>query len=305
MSEADPGRRAARVTTEPGQHNSAHGPVVAVVTITLNDPVGIRRTVASVAAQDSADYEHVVVDGGSGPEVVDWLREWQSADPERRRLVTDPPRGIYPSMNVGIRRSSAPLVVVVNGGDELLPGAIGRVAAHHSAHRWRWAYGGLFVREADGRPVGNYTPGPFSMARFRAGLDVVPHGAAYVTRDLYEEIGLYREDIGPSADQEFFLRAANVVRPARIPGLLAVFEMGGTSSQQGGILFRERDWHRLRLASGTAFGGRSVTDGIVTAGLLGFQVARWGTAKILHTPYPAPIDNTSPIPDEDPTPLHR
>jgi hypothetical protein len=72
-------------------------PDVAIVTITLNDPTGIRRTAASVAAQDSQRYEHIIVDGGSGPDVVDWLREGESAAPERHRLVTDPPPGIpYP-----------------------------------------------------------------------------------------------------------------------------------------------------------------------------------------------------------------
>jgi hypothetical protein len=68
-----------------------------VVTITLNDPTGIRRTVASVAAQDLPHYEHIIVDGGSGPDVVNWLWEWEPAAPERHRLVTDPPSGIpYP-----------------------------------------------------------------------------------------------------------------------------------------------------------------------------------------------------------------
>ena len=79
------------------QPEVVRGPDVAIVTITLNDPTGIRRTVASVAAQDSQRYEHIIVDGGSGPDAVVWLREWESAAPERHRLVTDPPPVIpYP-----------------------------------------------------------------------------------------------------------------------------------------------------------------------------------------------------------------
>lgn len=258
---------------------------VAIVTITLDDPVGIRRTVASVAAQDSTSYEHVVVDGGSGPEVTGWLRDWESALPERRRLVTDPPPGIYPSMNTGVRQSSAPLVLILNGGDELLPGAVDRVVAHHAEHRWRWAYGGLAVRDADDRELGSYVFDPFRMTSFRAGWQVVPHPATFVTRDLHDEIGLYREDIGSSADQELLLRAAAASPPANIPGLCSVFGLGGVSGR-GGLVAREQAWHRNRCTSGTAFGGTAATDAVVTVGVLGLQLTRQVIAKLRRDPHP-------------------
>jgi glycosyltransferase involved in cell wall biosynthesis len=260
-------------------------PQLAIVTITKNDPLGIRRTLASVAAQDCVDYEHVVVDGGSDPDVIDWLRKWESEQPGRRHLVTDPPSGIYPSMNEGIRQTSAPLILILNGGDEMTPGTLDRVVRHHVEHRWRWAYGGILARDAEGRMLGRYVFDPFRMPRFRAGWDVIPHPAAYVTRELHEEVGLYREDVGTSADQEFLLRAATVARPANIPGILAAFWLGGVSGQDG-MVSRELAWHRLRCTSGTAFGGHVTTDAVATVGVLGLQVARWGIAKIRRTPYP-------------------
>ena len=78
-------------------------------------------------------------------------------------------------------------------------------------------------RNQDGRSVGEHTFTPYSRQTFRAGLEVIPHPSAYVTRDLYYEIGSYREDLGTGADQEFFLRACMVAEPAQIPGVLAIF----------------------------------------------------------------------------------
>ena len=260
-------------------------PLLAVVTITKDDPVGIRRTLASVPSGDGVDLEHVVVDGGSDPEVADLLRTWQAQRPGRRRLVTDPPRGIYPSMNEGIRQTSAPLVLVLNGGDELVPGAIERVVADHAAHGWGWAYGGLVARDAEGRLLGNYVHGSFRRTRFRMGLDVVPHPASCVTRELYDEIGLYREDLGPSSDQEFFLRAATVSRPATIPGLLAVFWLGGVSGTEG-LVGREVTWHRLRCAAGTPLGGGRTADVVVTGGLIALRIGLWAAAKVRRDPHP-------------------
>jgi hypothetical protein len=251
----------------------SYSPQIAVVTITKGDPQGIKKTVESVERQRFSRYEHIVVDGGSGPEVADWLRLWRDADPLRRRLVTNPPKGIYPSMNAGIRQAVAPIIVMVNGGDRLTESALHDVTNHHSAHGWKWAYGGVEGRAPDGRLLGQHMASPFSRLAFRAGVQFIPHTAAYVTRDLYEEIGLYREDVGNAADQEFFLRACLVAEPSLLPGIVAVFEMGGTSSQVGRVE-REIFWHRLRSASKTSFGGHPAADLGVTAILIGWRFSR-------------------------------
>ena len=244
-------------------------PEIAVVTITKDDPGGIRKTVASVEQQDVDRYQHVVVNGGSGADVAEWLIGWRDAMPDRRILLADPPKGIYPSMNAGIEATSAPLVLVLNGGDELATGALRRVRDHYRQHGWRWAYGGVQGRDREGRLQDEYTFAPFSRRALRAGLKPIPHQAAYVTRALYREVGLYREDLGTAADQEFFLRVSRLAEPGLIPGILAVVETWGLSGEET-FLGREISWHRLRLASGTAFGGRSATD----LGMTGLLLAR-------------------------------
>jgi glycosyltransferase involved in cell wall biosynthesis len=247
--------------------DAGSGPAIAVVTITKDDPAGIRKTVASVEQQDFSAYEHVVVEGGSDAEVAGWLRSWRDAQPDRRILLADPPRGIYPSMNAGIESTGAPLVLVLNGGDELVPGALRRVSEHHQRHGWRWGYGAVQGRDREGRLQDEYFPAPFSRLALRAGLKPVPHQAAYVTRALYREVGLYREDLGTAADQEFFLRVTRLVEPALIPGVLAVVETWGVSGEETSF-GREISWHRLRVASGTAFAGHAAPDLAVTGLLL-------------------------------------
>jgi glycosyltransferase involved in cell wall biosynthesis len=264
----------------PAKDASTDDPEIAVVTITKDDPVGIKKTIASVERQDLSQYEHIVVDGGSDPEVAEWLRGWRDADPRRRRLVTDPPKGIYPSMNAGLQSTVAPIIVILNGADQLTDGALLRVRDHHRAWGWRWAYGGVEGRAPDGHLLGQHAASPLSRVAFRAGLEFIPHPAAYVTRDLYDEVGVYREDLGSAADQEFFLRACLVAEPSLIPGIVAVFEMGGTSSQVGRIE-REISWHHLRTASKTSFGGSPVVDLFATGLLIGWRFVKdaWDRAR--------------------------
>ena len=270
-----------RSTSKPRASNDGTPwkPEIAIVTITKDDPAGIKRTIASVERQDFSQYEHVVVDGGSRTDVADWLASWRDSDAQRHILIENPPEGIYPAMNAGIQSTIAPIIVVLNGGDQLRLGTLRLVSDQHKLHGWRWAYGGIEGRAPDGRLLGEHTFTPFSKRIFRTGLEVIPHPSAYVTRDFYDEIGLYRDDLGTGADQEFFLRASIVAEPGQIPGILAIFETGGVSSQTGPI-DREISWHQMRLASGTAFGGHSATDLAVTALLLGRQFLVWIVGKI-------------------------
>ncbi len=254
---------ASRSGTRVSNDGRLPGPEIAIVTITKDDPAGIRNTIASVEQQDFSLYEQVVVNGGSTTDVAAWLASWRDRDPVRHILIENPPDGIYPAMNAGIRSTCAPIILILNGGDLLKPGTLRCVANHYKQNKWRWAYGGCEGRKPDGRLTGRNFFTPFSKGSFRAGVRNIPHPAAYVTRDLYDEVGLYREDLGTGADQEFFLRSCLVAEPAQIPDILAVFLKGGVSSQEGRI-GREISWHRMRIASDTAFGGHAATDLVVT-----------------------------------------
>ena len=57
---------------------------LSIITINYNNAEGLRKTLASVAAQTFRDFEHIIVDGGSTDESVEIIREY--ADNEAMRL---------------------------------------------------------------------------------------------------------------------------------------------------------------------------------------------------------------------------
>ena len=57
---------------------------LSIITINYNNAKGLRKTLASVAAQTYADIEHIIVDGGSTDGSVEIIREY--ADNEVIRL---------------------------------------------------------------------------------------------------------------------------------------------------------------------------------------------------------------------------
>ena len=71
-------------------------PTVSVITITLNDLDGLKRTVDSVRAQRYAGpVEHIVIDGGSGDDVVDYLSR---CEPGFAYWQSEPDAGRYDAM---------------------------------------------------------------------------------------------------------------------------------------------------------------------------------------------------------------
>ncbi|MGA2764952.1 MAG: glycosyltransferase family 2 protein [Spirochaetia bacterium] len=89
-------------------------PVLTVVTVVRNDPVGLERTIDSVASQDYRHIEYVVVDGGSTDGTVGVLRRRER---DIGRWVSEPDTGIYNAMNKGVRLASGAYVCFMNAGD--------------------------------------------------------------------------------------------------------------------------------------------------------------------------------------------
>ena len=82
---------------------------LSIITINYNNAEGLRKTLASVAAQTYSHIEHIIVDGASTDGSVDVIREYESTlasnlSPLASRLkwLSEPDKGIYNAMNKGI-----------------------------------------------------------------------------------------------------------------------------------------------------------------------------------------------------------
>lgn len=76
---------------------------LSIITINYNNAEGLRKTLASVAAQTYRDIEHIIVDGGSTDGSVEVIKEYV-CNVERMNVVwsSEPDEGIYNAMNKGI-----------------------------------------------------------------------------------------------------------------------------------------------------------------------------------------------------------
>jgi glycosyltransferase involved in cell wall biosynthesis len=205
-------------------------PTVSVITISFKDLDGLKRTVESVRAQRyEGRIEHIVIDGGSGDDVVEYL---SGCEPGFAYWQSEPDGGRYDAMNQGIAHASGDLLWFMHSGDRFAdPDAVALVAESISGHgpaRELWGFGMDYLLGLDLVRA----PIPFSIRKFLAGRQVVPHQASFFGSSLVAKMGGYDLDFGIAADQEFILRAALLREPITIKRVLCEFDTTGVGSNR-------------------------------------------------------------------------
>ena len=184
----------------------SNAPDVAVVIPALNAATHLRTALSSLAAQD-ADYEAVLVDGGSRDDTV------AIAAQAGVRVISAPGTSIYEAHNRGFAETRAPAIVLLNADDVLLPGALAA---------WRDALAGApaadIVRgratfaEIDGAGVAGPVAGADERAAGPLDTDLLLRGPCAINslcirRAVIDRIGAFDTAYRLAADREWMLRA--------------------------------------------------------------------------------------------------
>ena len=89
---------------------SGRSPRLSVITISKDDPDGLKRSLISASEQSCRDFEHILVLAGSSCDV-------QLPDDPRLRVVLDGKPGISNALNAGVLASRGEWAQFLNGGD--------------------------------------------------------------------------------------------------------------------------------------------------------------------------------------------
>jgi glycosyltransferase involved in cell wall biosynthesis len=92
----------------------ASAPILSIITVVRNDPVGLAATIRSVRAQTYPGIEFVVVDGASTDGTSELVRGNACVID---KWVSEPDKGLYDGMNKGKSMASGDFVMFVNAGD--------------------------------------------------------------------------------------------------------------------------------------------------------------------------------------------
>lgn len=85
-----------------------------IITINLNNSVGLKKTAESIVSQSCRDYEWIVIDGGSTDGSMDVINSYFNII---AYSVSEPDQGIYNAMNKGVEASNGDYLIFLNSGD--------------------------------------------------------------------------------------------------------------------------------------------------------------------------------------------
>ncbi|MEQ1861148.1 MAG: glycosyltransferase [Chthoniobacteraceae bacterium] len=215
-----------------------------IITPSLRQLPWLKRCVRSVADQAGVEVEHLVQDGGSGPELEAWARTQPSVD-----LAVEPDRGMYDAINTALSRASGDVCGILNCDEQYLPGTLARVAA-------------VFARE----PSVDFVAGDYlvvdpqqqllafrKVTPLRPSMILTDHlyaftCALFFRRSVFESAGAFDASLKSVADGEWVARALGKGhRAALLHEWLATFTWTGGNLSAHPVSRAEEEQLRARL----------------------------------------------------------
>ena len=171
----------------------------------------------------------------------------QSPNRHQIRWISEPDKGIYNAMNKGIRMATGEYIQILNSGDILAaPDVTERMVATSASYSEQCErstgeaelqqsdllpilYGNMIKVNASGKIVGKSGYTEYSLRQFYS--STLNHDCAYIRRDLFEEYGLYDEQLKIVSDWKWYLQAIGLgrVKPEYVDIDVTIFDDGGIS----------------------------------------------------------------------------
>ncbi|PKN13542.1 MAG: glycosyl transferase [Deltaproteobacteria bacterium HGW-Deltaproteobacteria-4] len=208
---------------------------ISIITASYNAGATITDCLKSINFQ-TTPVEHLIIDGASTDNTLELVRQISP----HARILSEPDRGIYDAMNKGIRLASGDIIGILNADDFYAsPDVLAQVAAVFADPTVAACYGDLqYVQGGVGekptecfKVVRHWQSDPFCRSRFLWGW-MPPHPTFFVRKEIYEQYGTFRLDLGSAADYELMLRLLfkHQIKAVYITQVLVKMRVGGVSN---------------------------------------------------------------------------
>ena len=214
-------------------------PVLSVVMPVHNALPHLETAIESILDQTFADFEFVILDDASTDGSGDRIRYWKARDPRIRLLRADVNLGPVGSSNMVARAAHTPFVARMDADDVSYPTRLAdQLELLREAPDVGVAASLCDMIDASGRKI----RGPEAWRLSRRSVFVpFAHGAMMYRRDVFDEVGGYREECEYWEDQDLVVRMAEISRVLVIPRPLYQVRAWSTSTRFSSLSERSEE----------------------------------------------------------------
>ncbi len=207
-------------------------PKLSIITVNLNNVIGLQKTMESVFAQTFHNYEYIIIDGDSTDGSKELIKKHEN---KLAYWVSEEDEGIYHAMNKGIVKATGEYLIFVNSGDYFSNDFVCEKMLDDENLKADIVYGNLERVYPDGHKDVRYVPSSWSIEYL---IKTAPdHNAVFIKKRLFDEYGLYDQNLKIVSDWAFFFKVVVTGNATCFYKNINVvtFSWGGISNQPQGL----------------------------------------------------------------------
>ncbi|MEO1488082.1 MAG: glycosyltransferase family 2 protein [Pseudomonadota bacterium] len=129
-------------------------PLVSIITPTYNSHQYIGETIASVVAQDYANWEHIIVDDASSDATTSIVEEWAARDPRIKLVKLKSNAGAAVARNTAIDLAKGRFIAFLDADDLWLPHKLSTQIAYMLRTGAAFTYASFRLIDGEGAALG-------------------------------------------------------------------------------------------------------------------------------------------------------
>jgi glycosyltransferase involved in cell wall biosynthesis len=198
---------------------------ISVITVVYNGQDTILDTIESVLSQTHDNIEYIIIDGGSTDATLDIVRKYFD---KISVVVSEPDNGIYDAMNKGVMLATGEVVAILNADDYYVNQHV--LENISNCYPFDILATSTVVESNEGSAV--FHPSHFDVGKLYLRMPFM-HPSSFVSRKVYERIGLYSQKYSLAADCDFLMRCSKRGVELSILDMESVYMRSGGASDRG------------------------------------------------------------------------
>jgi glycosyltransferase involved in cell wall biosynthesis len=176
--------------------------LISIITPTFNSEKSIEKCVLSIINQNYKDFEHIIIDNLSNDKTLEIIKKLYRDLPSNLSIISEKDNGISDAFNKGIKAANGDIIAILNSDDFYFSNDVfEKVVNTFKDSKILFVHGNVLFED---KLYGSNIRKPL-LCDVRKAMPY-NHPTMFLRKKLYEEIGLYDNDLKYAMDFDLVCR---------------------------------------------------------------------------------------------------